>query len=154
MPRHLALVCILALAACGPEPEKPAARGGEVDVGYGTQDPSRTTGAVESISADELAGVPYTRVEEMIAARLPGVEVTRDGRGEYRIRIRGLSSHNAGNDPLIVVDGVPASDVHVLASIQPQDVQRIDVLKDAASAAIYGSRGANGVILITTRRAH
>ena len=150
----LCLASLAALAACGPGGEKPAPRGGEVDVGYGTQQQSRITGAVVSVSADDLDAFHFTRVEEMIAGRVPGVDVRLDARGGYRIRIRGMNSHNANGDPLIVVDGVPASDVGALATIQPQDVERIDVLKDAGSAAIYGSRGANGVILITTRSSH
>lgn len=151
MMRPGLLPCVLALIACGPAAEKPAPRGGPVDVGYGTQDASRTTGAVESLPADELTGFHYTRVEDMIAARVPGVDVWRSPRGDYTIRIRGLNSHRLGGDPLIVVDGVPALNVHVLATIQPGDVERIDVLKDAGAAAIYGSRASNGVILIRTR---
>lgn len=137
--------------ACSSGPRKLPAGDPNVDVGYGTQDRRETTGAVGSISARETAAGHYTRVEEMIASRIPGVDVRRDAGGGYTIRIRGVSSHNSGQDPLIVVDGMPAMNAGVLASINPNDVERIDVLRDAASAAMYGSRGANGVILIRTK---
>jgi len=86
----------------------------------------------------------------MIAARFPGVEVSESA-GRYVIRIRGVNSVNASSDPLVVIDGMP-TDVQALAGLSPSEVDRIDVLRDAASAAIYGSRAANGVILIRTKQ--
>lgn len=143
------LVAGLACAG-GPQARTPGAED-DVSVGYGTQDRGDITGAVGSISGDETAGFHYTRVEEMIMARVPGVDVRRASDGRFRIRIRGTTSFNADTEPLVVVDGVPAMSADVLGTIQPRDVERIDVLKDAASSAIYGSRGAGGVILITTK---
>lgn len=150
------LVPLLAAVGCASRPETHTAEDedDEVSVGYGTRDRDDITGAVGSISADETAGFHYTRLEEMIMARVPGVDVRQAPGGRYTIRVRGTHSQNPGVDPLIVVDGVPAMNTDVLATVQPGEVERIDVLKDAASTAIYGSRGAGGVILITTKTGH
>jgi TonB-dependent SusC/RagA subfamily outer membrane receptor len=93
-------------------------------------------------------------MEELITARAPGVQVIRGQSGGFALRIRGLSSPSGITDPLIVVDGVVSSapGAHGLDGINPRDVERIEVLKDAASTAFYGMRGGNGVILITTRQ--
>lgn len=139
------------LLGCASSAKQPAADG-PVDIGYGTADRGNTTGAVHSADADDMRGVPYTRVEEMIAARFPGVSVRANPDGTYTIRIRGETSVNSNNDPLVVVDGVPAMNVEALAMINPREVERIDVLRDGGSTAIYGSRGANGVILIRTKQ--
>ena len=137
--------------ACASNTKTIPANAGEVDVGYGTMDRQDATGAVSSIDREDLGGAYYTRVEEMIAGRVAGVDVRANANGSYTITIRGINSINSGVEPLVVVDGVPAFDVAVLGSINPRDVRRIDVLRDAASTSIYGSRGANGVILIATR---
>ena len=147
---RLALLLLPLALGCASSGKQPASTG-PVDIGYGTVDHGDATGAVHSADADDMRGTPYTRVEEMIAARFPGVNVSLNNDGSYTIRIRGESSINGSNDPLVVVDGVPAMDVGVLAMINPNEVSRIDVLRDAGSAAIYGSRGANGVILIRTK---
>ncbi|HEX6588168.1 MAG TPA: TonB-dependent receptor plug domain-containing protein [Longimicrobiales bacterium] len=149
----LALALFALGVSCSTNPKTPPADSGPVDIGYGERDQRDVTGAVNSVDADELEHFHYTRVEEMIAARFPGVMVRQRQDGSYEITIRGQNSFNAGGDPLVVVDGVPAMNIDVLASINPRDVARIDVLRDAASASIYGSRGANGVILIRTRTA-
>jgi TonB-dependent SusC/RagA subfamily outer membrane receptor len=97
----------------------------------------------------------FARIEELIEGRAPGVRVIRHQDGSFRLQIRGVSSPAGRNDPLIVVDGTPARELHAgsaLASLNPADVERIEVLKDAASTAFYGMRGANGVIVITTRQ--
>jgi TonB-dependent SusC/RagA subfamily outer membrane receptor len=97
----------------------------------------------------------YSRVEELIEGRAPGVQVLHLANGGFALRIRGLSSPTGGNDPLIVIDGTESGGGNgngALAALNPQDVVRIEVLKDAASTAFYGMRGANGVIVITTRR--
>jgi TonB-dependent SusC/RagA subfamily outer membrane receptor len=147
----------LVAAGCGanpgtgsPAPEAP------VEVGYGTQDRRDLTGAVSSVDAERGSQMRFTRVEEMFQGRLPGVQVSRDASGGYSVRIRGTGSLMMSGEPLYVIDGVPvrqAAPGHALDGINPADVARIDVLKDAGSAAIYGSQAANGVILITTRRA-
>ncbi len=126
----------------------------EVRVGYGTQAADEITGAVSSVRAED-AGREVTSILDLIEGRLPGVYVRRLGNGEVSIRVRGASSFMGGGEPLFVIDGrpvmTPASSA--LMAISPQDIVRIDVLKDAGATAIYGSRGANGVILITTKRA-
>ena len=141
------------LLACSSATKDVPHDSGVVDVGYGTQERSSTTGAVSSADSDDMGGTHYTRVEQMIAARFPGVDVRANSDGSYSIRIRSLNTVNSGTEPLVVIDGMPARDIAVLASMNPQDVQRIDVLRDAASGSIYGSRGGNGVILIQTKRA-
>jgi TonB-dependent SusC/RagA subfamily outer membrane receptor len=136
-----------ALAPDGPAPER-------VEVGYGTQDPRTITGAVASLNVENQSHPRVTRVEELFQGRLPGVQVVQMG-GGYSVRIRGATTLMGDGEPLYVIDGVPLSNVmpgRALDGINPADVARIDVLKDAGSAAIYGSKAANGVILITTRR--
>lgn len=125
----------------------------EVQVGYGTQDRDELTGAVSSIRGED-AGREVTSIIDLMEGRLPGVTVRRLGNGDVSIRVRGASSFMGGGEPLFVIDGrpvmTPASSA--LMAISPRDIVRIDVLKDAGATAIYGSRGANGVIVITTRR--
>ena len=123
-----------------------------VVVGYGTQKKSHLTGAIAKYSNEKLDEIPVTRLDQALQGKIAGVSVqnlTPEAGGEPRIRVRGLSSINAGSSPLVVVDGHPIPDG--LAFVNMADVQSVEVLKDAASAAIYGSRGASGVILVTTR---
>jgi TonB-dependent SusC/RagA subfamily outer membrane receptor len=97
----------------------------------------------------------YARIEEMIESRAPGVRVLHYQDGTIRLQIRGVSSPTGRTDPLIVIDGTPTTELRpgsALASLNPSDVVSIDVIKDAASTAFYGMRGANGVIVITTRQ--
>jgi TonB-linked SusC/RagA family outer membrane protein len=122
-----------------------------VVIGYGTQKKSDLTGSVASVSSDDLKAVPVARIDEALAGRAAGVNVvaTSGMPGASRvIQIRGISSIN-GSSPLVVIDGIPGGDMN---KISPSDVESIEVLKDAASAAIYGASGGNGVILITTKR--
>jgi TonB-dependent SusC/RagA subfamily outer membrane receptor len=113
----------------------------------------RVTGSVSSVSGERLArNTRAVRVEELLQGRVAGVQVIRLANGGYRVRIRGAAGEG---EPLFVVDGMPVHALYpgaALNGINPADVVRIDVLKDAGSTAIYGSRGAHGVILITTRR--
>ena len=124
-----------------------------VVIGYGTQRKRDLTGSVVSIAAKDLAETPITRADQMIQGRSSGVQVIQTNSapgGNISIRIRGTNSINSSNEPLFVVDGFPgAGDLN---TINPQDIESIEILKDASSTAIYGSRGANGVVLITTRR--
>jgi TonB-dependent starch-binding outer membrane protein SusC len=127
-----------------------------VEVGYGRQTRRSLTGSVSSLDAEKGLHPRFARVEEMMMGRLPGVEVSRISGGGFAVRVRGAGSFTGSAEPLFVVDGVPlrtGTPGHMLAGINPADVSRIDVLKDAGSTAIYGSSAANGVILITTRRA-
>jgi len=124
-----------------------------VVVGYGTQKRVDLTGSVGSVNSKQLQERPAINVEEELAGKIAGVNVsTNSGApgGATKIRIRGYSSINTSTDPLYVVDGVVWTEGG--ASINPNDIASIDVLKDASSTAIYGTRGANGVILITTKR--
>jgi TonB-dependent SusC/RagA subfamily outer membrane receptor len=128
----------------------------EVSVGYGTQPRSNTTAAITSISPTE-AETRVARVEDLLRARVPGLEVLPLRDGTFTLRIRGhhaLSGGVGADEPLLVIDDIPAlgSAGAMLASLAPQDIARIDVLKDAGATAVYGSRGANGVIIITTKR--
>ena len=122
-----------------------------VAIGYGTMKKSDLTGAVTSVSADQLLKAPVAGLDQALQGRAAGVTVTT-GSGQpgeaATIRIRGIGSAIGGNDPLYVVDGVITSDIKFLS---PSDIKSMEILKDASATAIYGSRGANGVILITTK---
>ena len=116
--------------------------------------PSPSTSAVGVISETDLDHMRAARVEQLIAGRVPGVQVARTPDGGYAILIRGSKSFGSG-EPLYVIDGMPLpgrSFGHALTGIAPDDISRIEVLKDAGATAAYGSQGANGVILITTKR--
>ncbi|SDJ89898.1 TonB-linked outer membrane protein, SusC/RagA family [Catalinimonas alkaloidigena] len=125
-----------------------------VVVGYGTTKKSDLTGSVETIAPDNLIKKPAASVDQLLQGQAPGLQVItpsgEPGAGAT-IRIRGVSSLSGSNSPLVVVDGFPWGDAGNLKQINPDDIASIEVLKDASAAAIYGSRGANGVILITTR---
>jgi iron complex outermembrane receptor protein len=118
-----------------------------VVIGYGTVKKEDLTGSVSTIKAEDLNRGVVTSSYDLLRGKVSGVYVSPD----QKIRIRGASSLNASNDPLIVVDGVPLS-YNGLSSINPEDIETFTVLKDASSAAIYGSRAAGGVILITTKK--
>ncbi|MEP7267140.1 MAG: TonB-dependent receptor [Saprospiraceae bacterium] len=124
-----------------------------VVTGYGTQRKSQTTGAISSVSAKEIAELPITSLGQALTGRATGVNVTQSGSkpgSVPKILIRGRRSFNAGNDPLYVVDGIPLSAGY--EDINPNDIQSLEVLKDATATAIYGARGANGVVLVSTKR--
>ena len=121
-----------------------------VVVGYGSQKRSNISGAVSTVTAAEIAELPVLRVEQALQGRTAGVQVTQNSGSPgspLTVRIRGTGTIN-NSDPLYIVDGVP---VDGLDFLNPNDIETMNVLKDAASAAIYGSRGANGVVLITTK---
>ncbi|MFI2743258.1 SusC/RagA family TonB-linked outer membrane protein [Zhouia sp. PK063] len=122
-----------------------------VVVGYGTETRKNITGSISSVQPEEIKSMPKANVVEMLDGKLPGVQIMSDNQpgGGTSIRVRGFSTIN-NNDPLVIIDGVPAS--NGLNSINPQDIETIQVLKDAASASIYGSRAANGVVVITTKK--
>ncbi len=124
-----------------------------VVIGYGTRKKSSLTGAVAKVEGGEIAGIQAQRVDEALGGKLSGVLIqNQDGApgADPKIQIRAASSINGDASPLIVVDGYPISGS--LATVNPNDIESLEVLKDAASAAIYGSRGANGVILVTTKK--
>lgn len=141
-----------------------------VVVGYGTQKKSQMTGAISSVSAKQISEMPITNIGQAMQGRVAGVDVAQSGSKPGtvpKVLIRGRRSFNAGNNPLYVVDGIPlAGDRNELMStgrpfdftsggyedMNPNDVASMEILKDATATAIYGARGANGVVLITTKR--
>ena len=134
-----------------------------VVVAYGTTRREAKTGSITSVSGDKIADIPAVSLDKMLSGKLAGVSVTQQSGqpgSSSSIRIRGTSSINAGNNPLYVVDGIPimsgddaemVNTSNAIAMINPDDIESITVLKDAAAASVYGSRAANGVILITTK---
>lgn len=124
-----------------------------VVVGYGTQTRKDITGAISSINEKTLKEVPVTNAQQMLQGRVAGVYVTQTSNkpgSEPTVKIRGNRSVSGGNDPLYVVDGIPISGG--FNDISPNDIESMEILKDASATAIYGSRGANGVIIISTKR--
>ncbi|HPT30587.1 MAG TPA: SusC/RagA family TonB-linked outer membrane protein, partial [Prolixibacteraceae bacterium] len=127
--------------------------GDVVVVGYGTQRKEAVTGSVASIGGDDIREIPSSNFTNSIQGRLPGVELSQNSTrpdATMQIRIRGTRSLTASNDPLVVLDGIPF--VGSINEINTNDIKSLDILKDASATAVYGSRGANGVILITTNR--
>jgi TonB-dependent starch-binding outer membrane protein SusC len=135
-----------------------------VVVAYGTQVKKKVTGAISRVNGRELENKPFTSVDQMLQGKVPGLlstSPTGQPGGIQQIRIRGIGSVTAGAAPLYVIDGVPVNSgdfsrlnntSNALAGLNPNDIESVSVLKDAASASIYGSRAANGVILITTKQ--
>jgi len=125
-----------------------------VVIGYGVQNRRDVTTSIVSMKSDDLQNKTNSDFREMMAAKLPGVQVMQLGgrpTGNVSVRIRGIQSATAGNDPLYVIDGVP-TESSVFSQMDASDIESIEVLKDASASAIYGSRGSCGVILITTKR--
>lgn len=123
-----------------------------VVIGYGTMKKKDLSGSVASVSSEQLKDIPVSSVASAITGRLAGVQITTaEGSpdADVRIRVRGGGSITQDNSPLIIIDGFPANNI---TDIPPSDIESIDVLKDAASSSIYGARGANGVIIITTKK--
>jgi TonB-linked SusC/RagA family outer membrane protein len=121
-------------------------------IGYGTQRAEAVTGSVASIGGDALREVPAANITQALQGRLPGVQISQSSSqpgASPQIRIRGTRSLTASNDPLVVLDGIPFPGS--IGDINPNDIQSVDILKDASATAIYGSRGANGVVLVTTK---
>jgi TonB-linked SusC/RagA family outer membrane protein len=124
-----------------------------VVVGYGTQKKSQMTGAISSVTSKQITEMPITNLGQAMQGRVAGVDVAQSGSKPGtvpKVLIRGRRSFNAGNDPLYVVDGIPLSSGY--EDMNPNDVASMEILKDATATAIYGARGANGVVLITTKR--
>jgi len=122
-----------------------------VNVGYGTVRKKDLTGAVSSVGADVIAAAPVSSALEAIQGRVAGINISSSEGSpdaQINVRVRGGGSITGDNSPLYIVDGFPVTSI---ADIAPQDIESIDVLKDASSTAIYGARGANGVILVTTK---
>lgn len=124
-----------------------------VVIGYGTMDKKELTSAISHIGEKDFLSVSSLDPSMMIQGKVPGVSITNTGAGDPNnqasIQIRGVSSRSAGLGPLIVIDGVPGGN---LTNINPNDIASFDILKDGAASAIYGTRGSNGVILVTTKK--
>ncbi|MEM9647904.1 MAG: TonB-dependent receptor [Bacteroidota bacterium] len=123
-----------------------------VVIGYGSSNKKDLTTSVASVSSRDFEKQPLARAEDALLGRTAGVQVLKNSGApgsDIRVRVRGLNSINGDNNPLVVIDGIIGGD---LASINTNDIQTFDILKDASATAIYGSRGANGVILITTKQ--
>ncbi len=121
-------------------------------VGYGVQKKSDLTGALASISSKEYKNLPYAQFNQALQGRVAGVSLSQTGGGPnptFKLRIRGANSIGGNNDPLYIVDGMAVSNMNM---INVKDVESIEVLKDASATSIYGSRGANGVVLVTTKK--
>lgn len=143
MKKTLIFLCsLLAVIACGTSKQN-VNNGTAVNIGYGEQEKDQMTTSVSKIK-NTRQSESYSTIFEMIQGKCPGVQVN----GE-RIIIRGIGTNSDATDPLYIVDGVQVSSI---SSIDPIMVDSIEVLKDAASASIYGTQGANGVILITTKK--
>jgi len=132
-----------------------------VVVGYGTQRKIETTGSIASVKSADLVQTPVSNVAQGLQARVSGVQISQNSGapgGNISVRIRGTNSINGTSEPLYIVDGIQISngggitDVSPLSTINPNDIESVEVLKDASATAIYGSRAANGVVLITTKR--
>lgn len=132
-----------------------------VVVGYGTQRKIETTGAIASVKSDELTQTPVANVAQGLQGRVSGVQVVQNSSapgGSVSVRVRGTNSIRGSSEPLYIIDGVQVSngggvnDLSPLSTINPNDIESVEVLKDASSTAIYGARGANGVVIVTTKR--
>lgn len=124
-----------------------------VVVGYGVQNKRDVSTSISQVKADDIADVPVTDFRQALVGKMAGVQVLQpsgDPEGSVNIRVRGISSATAGNDPLYIIDGMPVE--RGLSNLNNNDIESIEVLKDASSAAIYGSRGSNGVVIITTKQ--
>ena len=122
-----------------------------VVIGYGTMRKRDLTGSLTQVKAEDMQAITVPNPIQALQGRVPGVVITTNTgspEGNFTIRVRGTNSIRGGNDPLYVVDGMPVNP----SSINSQDIESVEVLKDASATAIYGSRGANGVILITTKK--
>jgi TonB-dependent SusC/RagA subfamily outer membrane receptor len=144
-----ALLVVLLAAACRAAP----AAGASASAAPAPRPPARARGAARNVvTAEQWRGTHVTRIEELIAGRVAGVSVQRTLTG-YSLRIRGVTTVLGETEPLVVLDGHPLPQGgRDLAYVAPADVERIEVLKDAGATAFYGMRGANGVLVITTKR--
>ncbi len=150
--------CVHSQATSDPANEQEVADGGD------TQRANRSVGGVSAaaaknvdwssvVSGDEADGRPFAHMEELLRGQVAGVDIVERGDGVMSVRIRGASSLMGSNEPLYVIDGMPMSqaDRRGLAGLNIHDIDRIEVLKDVDAKALYGSRGANGVVLISTK---
>ena len=121
-----------------------------VAIGFGTVKKRDLTGSVASVKSEALLQTPTSSAAMALQGRVTGLDVYTDADGDLQMRIRGNRSINGNNAPLVIIDGVQGGS---LSDLNPDDIETVDVLKDASSTAIYGSQGANGVIIVTTKKA-
>ena len=154
--RSACFCAVIALTACHSRPGGPVLptpKADQVQVGYGAQDRRNVNGAVAGADADKLMANSPRTVSDMLVGRFAGVEVRKLANGGTSIRIRGSRSFKSNQEPLLVLDGTPQHNgTQSLMDLDPHDIKSIEVLKSGAASTVYGSRGANGVILIATRR--
>ena len=156
--RRLLLIALASGVAAGCHSTQPASDPAPEDerpsVGFGVPGSASDPTSIETASDEEMRGVRARQVEELIVGRFAGVQVLPTQSGGFTVRIRGLGTFTGNPEPLYVVDGQPVrvAEGRGIDWLNPADIARIDVLKDAASTALYGMRGGNGVILITTKR--
>jgi TonB-dependent SusC/RagA subfamily outer membrane receptor len=150
----LSVLAVLPAAACGPAVQQSSSAAPDTAViGYGTQARKDLTSSVTSLPSEP--GTVSIRMEDLLEGRVAGVEIIHLASGKISLRIRGSNTLNLSSEPLYVIDGTPVhadNFTDAVSGMNPQSVARIDILKDAGSTAIYGSAGANGVVLITTKR--
>jgi TonB-dependent SusC/RagA subfamily outer membrane receptor len=132
-------------------PKQPAPR---AEGGMGRSLQGEGTASIGKVDGDDLKNVPAKQIEELIQGRVAGVQVIQRAGGGFSILIRGPGSISSSTEPLYVIDGVPVEvpSGRGINWLNPQDIQRIEILKDASATSMYGMRGANGVVVITTRR--
>jgi TonB-dependent SusC/RagA subfamily outer membrane receptor len=150
----LPLLLLLGACSASPPPRDDPAPQDERNYGYGTEASAGSAGAIAAATAEEMQGTRASSAEELLVGRFAGVQVVQTPSGGFSIRIRGMSTLSGDAEPLYVVDRMPVQVVpgRGIDWLNPIDIARIDVLKDAGSTAIYGMRGANGVVLITTKQ--
>ena len=155
----LVIAASLAVAGCAPPPSTLALEATLLPTTVRLTRPASSAAIVEApatprgeISLAESAH--YVLVEQLLMARAPGLDVHSLGQGQFTLTVRGRPALTARGEPLVVIDGMQFAEggADVLAAMTPRDVKRVEVLRDAASASVYGSRGANGVVVVTTRR--
>jgi TonB-dependent starch-binding outer membrane protein SusC len=150
----LGVVALVLIGCQGSTNTRPASAPSpdSVGVGYGTSAKDDVTGAISTSGSGTAPSNP-TSMADLLEGRFPGVEVTRLASGGVSVRIRGQRTFRGSSEPLYVIDGMPMVETGgILTDLDPRDIESIEVLKDAAATSVYGSRGANGVILITTKR--
>lgn len=159
LTKSATVVLALAIAqGCGgPGTTSDPAVGGQGrgPVGYANEPDDQRAGAVSSVDPNEDTGTTYLTMVDMLRGRVPGLQISESPSGEITVRIRGISSISAQAPPLLVIDGVPVPEYSfssTLRTLDPRDVRTVQVLKDAGSTSMYGSRGAAGVILIKLKR--
>lgn len=154
----LVIAASVAAAGCAPQPASLALLPTPLPLNVRLTREASSTAAAEARAAarDEISlteSARYAHIQDLLIARVPGLEVRPTGNGRFALFVRGRPALSDQHEPLVVIDGMQFSQngAEVLSSLTPRDVKRVEVLRDAAATGIYGTRGANGVVLVTTR---